>query len=356
LPTGLGASLACSVQALAGLDRAQYSGALFIAPPGYELWFTRIGAMRDKPSYINPEELKQLIDVWVSIEDNPSDRDNYQDKLDILQRALESLRIECRCIENKLPLETFIQGHARKEQNTLCYRFPAKLGPLGSVTPPIQLQPMLLTFLLLYHREAYAVYDIIEKFIDLIWDQLNILDFKRTKTGVIRCFTNTRFAAHTMRDAGLLRFTQREAYKTWVLSLSGFLVASVLLKWSKTDLEQYDYFFTQGSFLHPEIWEALNSIKTYDRFVDVLAQVCEPNTEFFSTFEHVLRQAYSLLENYWRIVQNPRLSMKERKEISMEHLKRLEETSEIEEFYSEFSKCVNIERLLGDLDEPLSLL
>jgi len=72
--------------------------------------------MREEPSNLNFEELKQLIEGWVCIEGDPPERENLQDKLDILERALESLRIECRCIENQLPLEIFIQGHARKDQ------------------------------------------------------------------------------------------------------------------------------------------------------------------------------------------------------------------------------------------------
>ncbi|HUT30842.1 MAG TPA: hypothetical protein VMX13_13705 [Sedimentisphaerales bacterium] len=305
--------------------------------------------MRDEPADLNFKELKELIESWVCTEGDAVDRESFQDKLDILERTLACLRIEFKCLENKLPLETFIQGCARKEQNLLSYCFPEKPASLGSGTPPIQLQPMLLTFLLLHHREAYTVYDIIEVFIDQIWDQLHILDFKRTKTGVIRCFTNTRFAAHTLRDAGLLRFTRKEAYRTWVLSLSGFLVASLLVKWSRMDFAQFSYLVYYAPLLHPAIWEACNSVKTYDMFVKVLAQICEPNTEVFSTFDEVLRQAYVLLEKYWRIVQNPSLSVKERKEISMEHVKRLEETPDIQKFYSEFSKCVNVERLLRDV-------
>jgi len=309
--------------------------------------------MTDNKNRFEPEDFKKLLEELIYIEKQPGN--SIKHKIDVLERVLEYLRIKERYLENKLDLEEFLQGEVFVDCGRLHYYPPATKLDVGSGTHPMNLQPMLLMFLLLYHREAYAVYDIIEKFIDRIWDQLAVLDFKRTKTGVVRCFTNTRFAAHTLRDSGLLRFTRKEAYRTWVLSLPGFLVASVLVKWSRMDFQRLRYQHGHGSLLHPEIWAALNSIENYDIFVNVLAQVCEPNTEVFSTFEHVLRQAYSLLEKYWRIVQNPRLSIKERKEISMEHIKQLDETPEIEKFYSEFSKCVNIERLLGDLDEPPSL-
>jgi hypothetical protein len=216
--------------------------------------------MRGNPPDINFEHIKQLIDLWVEIDGDPPGRDNLQDKLDILERALESLRIDCRWLENKLPLEIFIQGHTHKEQNTLSYWFPSKHASLGSGTPPIQLQPMLLLFLIIYHKESYQIYDIISNFINKIWDQLEFLDFKKTKTGVVRCFTNTRFAAHTLRDYGFLKFTRNEAYKTWTLSLPGFLVASKVLykfkgMWELPEFEKWESFD-----LHP-IHERLPAVK-----------------------------------------------------------------------------------------------
>jgi hypothetical protein len=305
--------------------------------------------MREEPSNLNFEELKQLIEGWVYIEGDSPERENFRDKLDILERALESLRIECRCIENQVPLEIFIQGHAHKDHSTLRYYFPTRHDSLGSGTPPIQLQPLLLLFLLIYHRRSYQIYDIISKFIEKIWDQLTFLDFKKTQTGVVRCFTNTRFAAHTLWDYGLLKFTAREAYKTWVLSLPGFLVASKVLEecggmWGLPEVGKEEHFD-----LHRKILTAWTDLQTYDALVERLAYICEPNTQVFRTFEDVLRWAYGLLGDYWRVIQDGTKSIKERKQISMEHINQLEAMAEIEQFYSEFSKCVNVERLLRDL-------
>ena len=305
--------------------------------------------MREEPSNLNFEELKQLIEGWVYIEGDSPERENFRDKLDILERALESLRIECRCIENQVPLEIFIQGHAHKDHSTLRYYFPTRHDSLGSGTPPIQFQPLLLLFLLIYHRRSYQIYDIISKFIEKIWDQLTFLDFKKTQTGVVRCFTNTRFAAHTLWDYGLLKFTAREAYKTWVLSLPGFLVASKVLEecggmWGLPEVGKEEHFD-----LHRKILTAWTDLQTYDALVERLAYICEPNTQVFRTFEDVLRRAYGLLGDYWRVIQDGTKSIKERKQISMEHINQLEAMAEIEQFYSEFSKCVNVERLLRDL-------
>jgi hypothetical protein len=43
--------------------------------------------MRDEPADLNFKELKELIESWVCTEGDPPDRDNLQDKLDILERA-----------------------------------------------------------------------------------------------------------------------------------------------------------------------------------------------------------------------------------------------------------------------------
>jgi hypothetical protein len=310
--------------------------------------------MQEEPSDLNFEKLKRLISKWVYIEGDPPARENFQDKLDILERAIESLRIKYKCIENRLPLEIFIQGYIRAEQNTLRYYFPTKHDSLGSGTPPIRLQPKLLLFLLIYHRQSYQIYDIISKFIDKAWDQFVFLDFKKTKTGVTRCFTNTRFAAHTLRDYGLFRYTRKEAYKTWVLSLPGFLVASKVLEgytglWDILEIKKEKNFD-----LHQDIRKAWDYLQTYDELVERLAYICEPNTQVFDSFEDVLKRAHSLLKDYWRVIQDGTKSIKERKRISFQLIEQLEMMPNIDRFYEELSKCINVDRLISELEEDPS--
>jgi hypothetical protein len=305
--------------------------------------------MEDERNDFELTKFEELIDSWVCIDGNYKRGDAILSKIDVLERTLERLRVQKRCLDNNLRFEDYLQGKIYVDSRKLHYHSPESTIYLGCGTQPVNLQPMLLMFLLIYHKEDCQVYDVIEKFINKVWDQLDTLDFKRTKTGVVRCFTNTRFAAHTLRDLGLLKFTRREAYKTWVLSLSGFLVASVLLKQCGMDFKRLDYTSASNTFLHPDIQEACNNIRTYDMFVEVLASVCEPNTQVFFTFEKVLRQAYCLLQNYWKTIQDSNLSVRERKELGMQHIQRLEEMSDIDQFNSEFSKCINVERLISEL-------
>jgi len=203
-------------------------------------------------------------------------------------------------------------------------------------------------FLLLHHRRRYRVYDIIEAFIEKIWDQLVLADFKKTKTGVIRCFTNTRFAAGTLREYGLLKYTDEEAYKTWVLSLPGFLVASRLLEQASWDLPAVAG--DVGRSLAPEIREAWTGLKTYDDFVNLLSGICEPNVDVFDTFRGVLHLAYELLGDYWQVLAAGSGSRREEIDATRAKLAEIAAQPDIEHFYQELSACVNVERLVQQIE------
>ena len=207
------------------------------------------------------------------------------------------------------------------------------------------LQPKLLMYLLLFHKQAYAVYDIIGNFVQRVWDQLELLDFKRTRTGAMRCFTNTRFAAHTLRDYGLLQFTKREAYKTWTLSLPGFIVASRVLEvgtWNLNRVSEHWMFD-----LHMDIPAARASLDSYEQFVDQLAKICQPRAKVFSTFDEVLQYAYGLMKQYWSVIADSGKTKKDRKKDSMVILGQLAEHPKIEMFYEEFSMALLTDELLG---------
>jgi hypothetical protein len=213
-----------------------------------------------------PAETEGLFETETSVEAEISLR------IDLIERVLELLRSEQKHFENRLDFERFVQGSISIDANGLNYHFPETTQLLGSGTPSIKLQTRLLMFLLLHHRSAYRVFDIIDNFIRTIWGQLEPLDFKKTRTGVTRCFTNTRFAANTLRDYGFIKFTHKEAYKTWVLSLTGFLVASKVVADGNWVLPPFMKVYS--SDLHPDIHSAHEELKTYDQFVERLAAVC----------------------------------------------------------------------------------
>ncbi len=270
-------------------------------------------------------------------------------KIDLLERSLELLRIKHHHLENNVPFEEFIQGEIEGDISSLHFHAAEKLRDLGSGTQPRILQPRLLVFLLLHHRQAYRVYDIIDNYIRNIWNQLQVVDFKRTQTGVFRCFTNTRFAANTLRDYGLLKFTKQVAFKTWTLSLSGFLVASKLVQEKTWNLPEYNPDHKHD--LHEKVLKATLELDTYDKFVARLAAVCEPEKDLFSTFEKVLKEANRLLTVYWKNIHDMALTQKERKEKSLFLLRQIEILPEIEDFYIEFSKYLRQEEILRSYEK-----
>jgi len=267
-------------------------------------------------------------------------------KIDLLERTLEILRIQKGNIENNLPMEEFIQGHIQLSGEKIEFIASDKRKSMGSGKKPIALQPKLLLYLLYRHHHGYeTVYDIIDNFIKIIWDNLEILDFKKTRTGVLRCFTNTRFAALTLRDYGLLRFTKKEAYKTWVLSLPGILVASKVMEgnnWEIPPVIQGQYHFD----LHPDIRNAFDDLKTYDKFVQRLTLVCNPNTKIFTDYKEGSKRSHSLMADYWQILQDTSISAVDRKKKSAAKLKQIDQDQEIRDFFSAFSSCVKIGDIL----------
>lgn len=306
------------------------------------------------------DEIKKLLLERISVHGHPVEpeglletRTNVESeisfRIDLVERVLELLRSEQKHFENRLDFERFVQGSISIDANGLNYHFPETTQLLGSGTPPIRLQTKLLMYLLLHHRSAYRVFDIIDNFIKTIWGQLDPLDFKKTRTGVTRCFTNTRFAANTLRDYGFIKFTHKEAYKTWVLSLPGFLVASKVVADGNWGLPPYMRVFS--SDLHPDIHDAHKELSTYDQFVKRLAAVCEPDVQVFETFGPILKKAHSLMGQYWYAIKNEKMTLKERKKKSLELISQLEKEPRIEEFYKEFSACINVDNLLKSLNK-----
>ena len=266
-------------------------------------------------------------------------------KIALIENLLQALKYKHKVIESALTFEEFVESDISVNGGLIKLSAPPQIKDSGSGTAPLLLQPKLLMYLLLFHKQAYAVYDIIGNFVQRVWDQLELLDFKRTRTGAMRCFTNTRFAAHTLRDYGLLQFTKREAYKTWTLSLPGFLVASRVLEAGTWKLNRNS---EQWMFdLHTDIHAARASLDSYEQFVYQLAKICQPRAKVFSTFDEVLQYAHGLMKQYWSVIADSGKTKKDRKKDSMVILGQLAEHPKIEMFYEEFSMALLTDELLG---------
>jgi len=295
--------------------------------------------------------IEGLIDRVV-VAENFGSKQNLDLKIALLSLVLEQLKHERQPSDEAVDFETYTQCEIFADSDKLFITAPEFAKHLGAGTAPIQLQSPLLLFLLLHHRDRFRVLEIIQHFIGKVRKQLTYLDFKKTKTGVTRCFTNTRFAAKVLRAYGLLKFTQREAYKTWELSLAGFLVAAEIFH--KRSVESVHWsipsHFKEFNFdVLPEIRTACDNIDSYDTFVGRLASVCEPDAEVFKTFEPALRKAYELLPRYWAMLKNPTARKEERQKASLELIQQLEREAITNEFYEEFSRCLQINDLLAKI-------
>ena len=291
---------------------------------------------------IDRKAFEDFIDKLVILDHFPGP-DSLERKIEILCFALEELKFARGGDTDEVSFEDYVQSDVRISGNRLLVSAPSKFRDVGSGTSPIQLQAPLLLFLLLNHKERYQVLEIIKYFIGRVRGQLKFLDFKKTKTGVTRCFTNTRFAANVLRDYGLLRFTKREAFKTWELSVAGFLVAASILQ-QRAGQKRPWYELgpaRDGSFdLLPEIRDACKGITSYDKFVACLAAICEPDASIFKTFQPALKQAFDLLQGYLAILNDQTKTHKERREASLERIKQLDVLGE--KFFQELSRCVQI--------------
>lgn len=292
--------------------------------------------------------VEALIDQLVIVR-GFSSQDSLDLKIELMSFVLEYLKHARRNKGEEVSFEKFVQCGLHTDGNKLVISAPQNVRDPGTGAASIQFQAPLLMFLLLNHRERYQVLDIIELFIEQMRDQLSLLDFKKTKTGVTRCFTNTRFAAHVLRDYGLLKFTRREAFKTWELSLAGFLVAADVLKKRSREKNPWHLHVSEkeANFdLMQEIRLACNEINTFDALVTRLAFICKPDVEIFKTFEPALEQAFGLLQKYWRLLSDHTKTREERRAQSLELIKRLEQEVLGDRFYEELSRCIQINDLL----------
>jgi hypothetical protein len=274
-------------------------------------------------------------------------------KIGLLERLIERWRIDRHQLENAITFENFPSWDWLMDERMLHFTQKRGITPSpGSGIPPIRYQRTLLVYLLLHHQGNKAripVLNIIRNFIAEIRDSLSPVDFKKTETGVIRCFTNTRFAANKLREYGLLKYTTVEAFKTWTLSLPGIIVAARALKqpdWKIPVIHRNMMMGESLSGLDPLILSASSSVEDFPAMVDALTAICRPDVEIFKTFEGVLMEAQKLLKKYWAALNNAALTQKERSKLSLDYAQAIEGIPFFDEFIEELVDSIEIEKLL----------
>jgi|ERR1051326_4365596 hypothetical protein len=292
------------------------------------------------------DKFSGLIDSLISATDLDG-ANMIRQKMELLSLSIDDWKASHGFFDNQVTFEEYSKSEIYIDVGHLHFDGQPKLPNPGSGTPPYKLQPLLLLHLLISHRKKYQVYEIITSYIKWIQEDLEPADFKKTQTGVIRCFTNTRFAANVLRSYGLLKFSQKEAYKTWVLSLAGFTVASRMLQSNKWTLEMG--IGRTAREIHPFIEFAWGPENTYDEFVSTLAFVCKPNLDIFVTFKPMLSEAYKLLNEYWKKLADSTIKKVDRRKECYDRIHTLEAHPDIERFYQEFSDAINVELFIESL-------
>jgi len=275
-----------------------------------------------------------------------NDKTSLSAKLDLMERVLGALRIKNRQLNNNLAFSDFIQGDLTFENNQIHFTHPIKPRAIGFGTRPVYLQRKLLIYLLYSHGNPdKQVYDIINNFVRVIWDDLDELDFEKTKTGVFRCFTNTRFAANTLRDYGLLKFTKNEAFKTWMLSFTGVMVAS---KFVRDGTWQKPLFVNKYSTdLHPAIKNSFKDLSVLPEFLDTLSFITKSNLNLREAFTNENERALSLLMQHHTALQDATFSRQEKKTKCKEILKKIEADEAVTKLFENLVSHLKVGELLS---------
>lgn len=94
----------------------------------------------------------------------------------------------------------------------------------------------LLMYLFKHHHQVKPALDTALRFMKDSAPFLRAGDYGKTKTGVQRFLTNTRFAVMTLRNLGLIRSGSHKYNKNWELTIFGILLAGSML------IDGYDEF------------------------------------------------------------------------------------------------------------------
>ncbi len=284
------------------------------------------------------EQFSLWVDSIVSYDHSIGVRNDFRAKLDLIERAIQLARFNLGENENQLGYRDFLKLSIRFGNEKIIFLSTAEPVTNVLIEPhkPPELQIPLAVHLLVNHGKNKSIYNIIESFIDEIRTHLTPLDFEKTQTGVIRCFTNTRFAAKGLRDQGLLKFTRGEAYRTWELSFIGILVAGFLYYEDWRDINFDDNRFDPWKTIYNVI-QLIGKVSE-DDFVRILAALCDQakaEEEYFISFKDKVKSILPLIKRYACTVHDEKEGLQKRNNIAG-IIAKIEAMPVIEKFLRDF--------------------
>jgi hypothetical protein len=268
-------------------------------------------------------------------------------KIDVLERLVQVLRFQENYYPNNISIDE-VYGRTTFGSDTINYCPDEPVADFSAVSNRSNLIPKLLVFLLIYHKKRYGVNEIIQYFVNKIRSSLKIKDFEKTKTGAIRCFTNTRFAAATLREYGFIRDTKKYRYKTWELTFTGIIVATALVKnqdWNISGIE------VDSKKVFHQMYDAMNIITDFHAVYTLLKSLCGQNINNFSTFENILKYSEKIFGKFAQevYIKNAPCDLSRKK--TTELLQNIENHPQMEQFYTELSQCIAIEAFLSTINK-----
>ena len=270
-------------------------------------------------------------------------KDEFSAKVSLLERLIELARFYRDNHDNRFSLRElrnlnmdFIVGGKVRIKLERDAEFSDLLRePLKT----IHLEVPLLMYLLIDYSHSREVFATIENFLREIRPILSPLDFEKTRTGVTRCFTNTRFAAVVLRDFGFLRFGHKEAFKKWQLSFLGLLVAGILYEpgWRKQKKWKIDYFRNVPKQIPMALSQVVELLEDHSMFLDTLQRLCSKGGIKFDVFEKSRNEIYSLLTKYSHVLVGEKLNINDKKKKLVGILGQIERIDSVEKFLKKFA-------------------
>jgi hypothetical protein len=259
--------------------------------------------MTDKNQNDDIKQFETFLDKVMLFEGDARALDSLDNRADILEKMIEHWRFrKGKAKPDGLSLRRFLSLERALMPNGIISIGPGNSDQRWSGDPlrPQELQLPLLLFLLVQEKKDIPVLEIIESFVDMIRPYLAPFDMEKTRTGVIRCFTNTRFAANVLRNYGLLRYTQEERFRTWKLSFLGLLVAGLaynsswqtILDRSPSNIRRYPSLLSLG------IGRTFDAVSDPDIFQKVAQSLYDSRSAPFLQAQQFLGDLHRLVTEY----------------------------------------------------------
>ncbi len=157
-------------------------------------------------------------------------------------------------------------------------------------------------------------------------------DFQKTQTGVTRCVTNTRFASLSLRDAGLIKFTHKEAFKRWELSFLGIIVAVMLYEYDwRGELESGEH-GGPSRLLNKDLRYAIDFVTKSNNFEQIMQKICNNSGVRMNVADYISDSLMKSIRKYNELVLFSDMNKKDRAKSINQFINDLEDLPIVKKF------------------------